>query len=382
MKRVAYITLPSFFDLDISLINAMSELVCVTPIMIVTGRNNHLSAFDLGDVGKKVRLAHFRDIPELSKYTGAINLDQWMIALNPTDSFWGNIILVLKIIHYIVKEHVELIHTTSDCRAMLMMLPFVAFRKHSILTVHDPIPHELGNRVTEYVKRNIGFKVYKNVLLLSHSLEREFIDRYCNSRRGKKVNIFYSRLGVYDFLKTLTLEDNQYGQYILFSGRISYYKGVDLLIDSYLLSDAPGKGIKLIIAGAGDINKNTGSDNIILINRYLKNEELASLIRHCEFVVLPYRTATQSGVLMSAFAFNKPALVTATGDLPMSVSDGIHGVVVSPDSVDSLTFGINRMLDSDLNIMSEHIKESYNNMQGDNSWYSIARELYAVYERI
>lgn len=46
------------------------------------------------------------------------------------------------------------------------------------------------------------------------------------------------------------------------------------------------------------------------------------MIRNCEFTVVPYIDATQSGVIMSAYAFNKPCVATNVGGLPEMVIDG------------------------------------------------------------
>jgi glycosyltransferase involved in cell wall biosynthesis len=53
-----------------------------------------------------------------------------------------------------------------------------------------------------------------------------------------------------------------------------------------------------------------------LIDRYLSNSDAAALFRSASVVVCPYRDATQSGVVLSAFAFGVPVIASAVGGLP------------------------------------------------------------------
>ena len=72
--------------------------------------------------------------------------------------------------------------------------------------------------------------------------------------------------------------------------------------------------VKLIVAGGGEfcfddsLYKNL--DYIEFRHRFIPDTELIDLIKHCKFMVCPYTDATQSGVIMSAFAFNVPVLAT------------------------------------------------------------------------
>ena len=101
----------------------------------------------------------------------------------------------------------------------------------------------------------MGYWCFKNLLFLSQSykdlIEKEF----------KRYNIFYSKLGVYDFLNFYETERFVNEDYILFFGRIDKYKGVDILIRAYLKSTLPNRNIKLVIAGKGNIDSNNSKSN-------------------------------------------------------------------------------------------------------------------------
>lgn len=71
--------------------------------------------------------------------------------------------------------------------------------------------------------------------------------------------------------------------------------------------------------------------SLILRTEFIADSEVRYYISACDFVIQPYRSATQSGVTPLAYHFEKPMLVTNVGGLPALVPDDKVGVVVDPD---------------------------------------------------
>jgi glycosyltransferase involved in cell wall biosynthesis len=65
-----------------------------------------------------------------------------------------------------------------------------------------------------------------------------------------------------------------------------------------------------------------------IVAGYVPNENVGMYFASSDLVVLPYETATQSGIVQIAYGFNKPCLVTDVGGLPEVVLDGKTGYVV------------------------------------------------------
>lgn len=376
--KIFYLTVPSFFDLEISLIRELAKECDITVMLIVSPESMRSSAFSVEKLLPNPQIVSAKDFPGLQKYEHLIDQDRWHIANNPNNSLKSSYKLAKKIRKFIESGEYDLIHSTTDCKTSLFLMPFLQKFPHLLYTNHDPIPHSNKSRLQEQIKRRVLFGIYKNLLFLSPSLTNEFLKIY----KSSKLKIYYSQLGPYDFLNTYSHRDNIYGKYILFFGRLVYYKGVDLLVKVFSESKFSKNGYKLIIAGRGDLLNNIDdiSPNVIVLNRYIENEELANLIRYSEAVILPYRTATQSGCVMSAYAFNKPVLATDVGDFPLVIENDKSGIIVSCSEL-SLLSGLNQLFESDLNRMSAYIKTQYEN-NGNLSWNHIAKELIKIYDCI
>lgn len=121
-----------------------------------------------------------------------------------------------------------------------------------------------------------------------------------------------------------------------FFGRIEYYKGLDLLLETYKQLCIPD--VKLLIAGKGEIPQEVldyihSEPNIELINRWIEDDELYSLFERTDFTLLPYRTATQSGIIPLSFSFARAVVATNVGALSEQIPDGC-GIVVNPSSLE------------------------------------------------
>jgi len=151
---------------------------------------------------------------------------------------------------------------------------------------------------------------------------------------------------------------------LLFFGFVRPYKGLDILLDALGQVD-PSIDWRLCIAGefwSGEEDTRTRieelglTDRVELVAEYLTDEQVAEYFGRAHAVVLPYRSATGSGVTAVAYNYSRPVLVTRTGGLPDVVEEGITGWVVSPESPESLARAIERMSRTDLDAMQRAVK--------------------------
>jgi glycosyltransferase involved in cell wall biosynthesis len=143
---------------------------------------------------------------------------------------------------------------------------------------------------------------------------------------------------------------------------------------------------KLIIAGSGEFNFNITeyslSPNYDFINRYIPNTELVQLIQESQFVVCPYKDATQSGVIMTSFALNKPVIATNVGGLKEVIAHNQTGLLIEPNNIAKLADSIKWMFINPNNIkkMKKNIKNL--NLNGDISWNNIVKDLVSIYSKL
>ena len=149
-----------------------------------------------------------------------------------------------------------------------------------------------------------------------------------------------------DARKFLNIE--QQDKVILFFGFIRQYKGLDLLLEALADARVRDLNIKLLLAGEfyGDpapylalIKKHHLEKSIYMHTDFIPNQEVGRYFSAADCVVLPYRSATQSGITQVAYHFDLPMIVSNVGGLPELVQDGSVGYVVEPN-VNSIAEGI------------------------------------------
>jgi len=247
------------------------------------------------------------------------------------------------------------------------------------------IPHEprvIDRPLTKFfLKRNDAFVV------LSESVGRDLLKLKPNARYitiphpvynhfGKKVE----RKEAERELKLLPGKRN-----ILFFGLIREYKGLDILIEAFSKLD---NSYQLIIAGESyepfepyqkSITALAAEGRVTLLNRYIPDSEVPHLFSAADVVVLPYRTATQSGIGALAYHFEVPLITTAVGGLVEMVERPGTGIVVER---------------ADSNLIAEAIEHFFKGGKRENyianivkekerlSWSNFAKELINFYNTL
>lgn len=125
--------------------------------------------------------------------------------------------------------------------------------------------------------------------------------------------------------------------YVLFIGSIQPYKGLNLLYKA--MGQTRNADIPLVIAGKGyvpEIKMFAKRKNTKVLNRYISNTELVELIVNSCFIVCPYRSASQTGIIPTAFVFNKPVVATEVGAFGEMIKNGLNGMLVPKKKSDAL----------------------------------------------
>jgi len=215
--------------------------------------------------------------------------------------------------------------------------------KNIIIDYHDPIEHSdsQASKMLYLVKKQFN-ALSKNILIHNKSVIPEFEKLY----NIDSLKIVYTPFGKIPLHKIYRIAPTKYiKNSLLFFGRLSPYKGIDYLIEAAKIVRKRIPDLKVIIAGSGklyfDITGIQNNNTFQIINRYIPNNELAQLIQESSFVVCPYTDATQSGVVMTAYAFHKPVIATKVGGLSEVVINNFTGKLVPPKDPVALAEAIN-----------------------------------------
>lgn len=141
---------------------------------------------------------------------------------------------------------------------------------------------------------------------------------------------------------------------LLFFGFVREYKGLKYLLRAMPTVIQKYRDLKLIIAGDFAGNKNEYvtiindlniAENITIYDAYIADEKVELFFAASDLVILPYQSATQSGIIQIAYEFEKPVIATKVGGLPEVVSHGKTGYIVEPKNSTALSGAILRFLE-------------------------------------
>lgn len=335
--KVLYYTAPPFLDIAIEVINILKNECELHVVIEVTPNSVHRlgidkipvnqSIIDLSDIIDREEIKYFKPY-----FVGCASV-KFLVNSSESGFSLSTFKMFLKTYHYINNIKPDIIHIESLSLRSMGVVPFLFSRIKVFFTVHDPIPHTGESNWKVILPRLLFLRFHfaKSYFFYSEFSKMQFEEYYKKDKYPK----FLLRMFPYSFYKNYSKTDTPAKDHILFFGAISKYKGVDVLIKSmpYLLADFPNE--ILIVAGrVKDGIKLDQSilekykDQIIILDRYIQNDELVSLISASKFVVCPYLDATQSGVLMTAFALNKPVIATNVGAFSEYINDNVTGILV------------------------------------------------------
>jgi len=139
---------------------------------------------------------------------------------------------------------------------------------------------------------------------------------------------------------------------VLFFGFIKPYKGVLHLIDAAgPLREKYGQDVQVLIVGDiyGDkqpyldrIAASGASDIIKLVDGFVPDDTVEDYFLAADLAVLPYVSATQSGIVQIAYNYDLPVVTTNVGGLPEVVRDGCTGYIVPPENPEALAGAVTR----------------------------------------
>jgi len=202
--------------------------------------------------------------------------------------------------------------------ALLMLL---CPRCISIQAIHDVVPHD-GNRamdLSNFVTSHLAHHV-----ILRNNLEKEVLSsRY--RIKAEKITCFELWR---EYREYMPITGN--GVFLCF-GRIRRYKGYDQLVS--IIKGTPEIRYKIVGKSDKDSTELVRTlekfENVELIDREVSDREMAEAFQSADWVLLPYASATQSGVIVDSYKYSRPIIAFDVGTISDQVTEGETGFLIS-----------------------------------------------------
>ena len=256
-----------------------------------------------------------------------------------------------------LKDTPDVIHTVGIKSFQSIIATLVSKQKKIPLIISDqggltthPFLHESG-----FIKRifyKLQFPIIKFIInhatkiTVPNEYEKKIFEKFTNK---SKIEIINNGIN----LETLTPSKNNFREkfckndkFILFVGRFSHSKGIDILLRAInLIKDKPKlKNIKFVIMGVDfgyqeemyNLIDELGIKNLIHVIRNPERSDVISAYQECEFLILPSRWELSPLVPLEGFAFKKTIISTDTDGIPHTVKNNINGLLFQPENFQEL----------------------------------------------
>ena len=299
----------------------------------------------------------------------------------------------LKLLKIIQTEYPQIVHFQWFKIPYLDYYFLIKIRKSGakiVLTAHNVLPHNTGDRYFRIYKKI--YTIADRLIVHSEKTKEELVESF--DVQKEKISVIPH--GTLDFSSNIDLEKvafykNKFtkdfgllGKTVFSAlGVINDYKGIELIVDAWKSETISEKNdIHLIIAGKGTHKKlvelNERS-NVSLENRFLLDEEFLALLQVTDYVLLPYRKISQSGVLLTAMNEKKKVIVSNVGGLTDPFKFGKVGHVLEDLTTDAMKKSIH---DAIANSKKNPTDEVWEKVLDYFKWEGIARKTESLYSKL
>jgi len=223
------------------------------------------------------------------------------------------------------------------------------FSGRIVMICDNVIPHE--PRPGDLALTRFAFKHVDHVILLSEYVKQDLLRLNPRADHDVVPHPVYESFGeAVDKQQAKQALGLSAERVVLFFGYVRAYKGLDILLAAMpeILENQP---LKLLIVGEfydseEKYRKQIASlgirEHVQIYSEFVPDNAVRRYFSAADVVVLPYKSATQSGIVQLAYHLNKPCIVTDVGGLSEVVLDGKTGYVVEPDNPKAVAEAVKR----------------------------------------
>lgn len=256
---------------------------------------------------------------------------------------------------------------------------FLPKKTIKIALIHNLVPHE--KRFFDDAFNRFFLSHYDGFIVLSESVKQAVLAQKPGAltrvlkhpsyqQFGKKMDKQHAR-------QEIGIDANK--KTILFFGLIRDYKGLDILLEAFSKMD---DAFQLLIAGEvygerkvyDDLIEQSKNKQVYFFDQFIPSDKVAFYFSASDLCVLPYRTATQSGIKAMCDVFQIPVLVSQVGGLAENIALNENGFIIEDMSPDALAAQINLLFAEDqLENVSKNLL--FQSEKQENEWDEFAESV-------
>ena len=353
--RIVYYTHPAFFEPALCLVKALSQHLQVDLLLEVSPGAWQTAGFDVGRQPLPAGLVPADDVLRRAFPAGVRAYWQsaasFHLVVHPSrrslhPSAWT---ISRRVLRFVAERRADVFHVDDVDVSPRLALALPTLRRIPVvIAVHDPAPHSGERNWRKDLARRFSYPTATSFVLYNGKSRAAFAARYGLAPSAVQV----ASLGIYDIVREWRdATPAPSAPTVLLFGRLSRYKGLDVFYEAARLISQRTPHVRFVVAGRPvtgytppDPPRLAAPTRIEVIDRYLSGKEAATLFEQASVVVCPYRDATQSGVVLCAFAFRVPVVASAVGGLPEYVIPERTGLLVPSGDPVALAAAVSRIL--------------------------------------
>ena len=276
--------------------------------------------------------------------------------------------------------------------------------KKVVLTVHNVNTEKRDNKDSSFNRftLRIQYQLADHLFVHTEKMKQELIDGF--AVRADRISVI--PLGINNFAPQTKLTPDeakrrlgirQEEKAILFFGRITPYKGLEILVEAFQKNLPSGDNYRLMIAGRPEeateasywfpireaLQEDVQKGRVLLRAEHIPDAETELYFKAADALVLPYRDIYQSGILFLGYSFGLPALAANVGSLKDEMIEGRTGFLFKAEDSSDLAKAIERYFASDLyRDLSRRRPEIQDYARQGHDWNIVGQTTLGVYDTL
>jgi len=239
-----------------------------------------------------------------------------------------NLFELLSIIRRVRKERFDVLFFETLHIWNLPLLLLVGKKTKTIQMIHDVIPHEgdRGAKLVDLMNRVVCI-LSDEIAICNKKYIKSLCERYSVAEEKVKNINLWERFPNYAKPKRT--------RNALFFGRLNPYKGADNLLEIVkrcpeIQFDIVGKPDPQVLKTIEELKR---QKNVHIDSQYITDDSIPNVFGNADWIILPYNSATQSGVVVESYKNSRPVISFNVGALSEQIEDGVSGYLVKPKDI-------------------------------------------------